>query len=301
MIELEAWQTAAIAYDVKGLSWREIARCLNMPKSTVSDFLRKRSRYTYDNIKWEGVTTQGPTISRVLMEGQRIDIHPQEHINQRILFISDMHIPYHNKGLMPFLQGLKDKYKPTRVICLGDELDKHALSYHDSDPDLDSAGPELMKSRPVIAALKEMFPVMDIIDSNHGSLVWRKAKTHGIPRAYIKSYNDVLEVDDGWTWHFDMILDLPDGQQVYVHHGKNASAIKVAQTMGMSHVCGHYHESFGIQYFSTPTKLLWGVNAGCLIDRKSLAFAYSNNNLKRPVLGTCLIIDGKPVLEPMML
>lgn len=229
-----------------------------------------------------------------------------EHDNSRVLFISDMHIPYHHENLVPFLAGLKAKYKPTRVVFLGDELDKHALSYHDSDPDLSSAGDELRKSLPVIAQLHELFPRADIVDSNHGSLVWRKAKTHGIPKQYIKSYNEVLGVGDGWKWHNDLTLVLPatatlPEQKVYVHHGKTSEAIKTSQLMGMSHVCGHFHESFGVKYWANPLGLFFAINAGCLIDDKSLAFAYNNINAKRPIIGTALIIDGVPILEAMPL
>jgi hypothetical protein len=223
------------------------------------------------------------------------------HDNSRILFISDMHIPYHHKDTIQFLKMLKKRYEPTRVICLGDEMDHAYLSFHDTDPDLLSGGDELKAALPVIAELHDMFPVMDVIDSNHGSLVWRKAKHHGIPRHYIKSYNDVLGVGEGWKWHHDMVLDLPDGQQVYVHHGKSADAIKTSQIMGMSHVCGHYHESFGIKYWANPNGLYFAMNCGCLIDDDSYAFAYNNVNLKRPIIGTGLIIDGIPVLEAMPL
>lgn len=222
-------------------------------------------------------------------------------LNSRILFISDMHIPYHHQNTLPFLKSLKEKYKPTRIICLGDELDKHALSFHDSDPDLMSAGDELKASLPVIKQLHELFPVMDIIDSNHGSLVWRKAKHHGIPRHYIKSYNDVLDVGSGWKWHNDMVLDLPDGQKVYVHHGKSSDAFKTSQAMSMSHVCGHYHEKFAIHYWANPNGLYFAMNSGCLIEDESYAFAYNNCNLKRPIIGTSLIINGVPVLEAMPL
>ena len=61
-------------------------------------------------------------------------------IYKSVLIISDTHIPYHAKELMPFLKLLKKKYKPDRVIHIGDEVDKHAMSFHDSDPDLPSAG-----------------------------------------------------------------------------------------------------------------------------------------------------------------
>uniref|UniRef100_UPI0020173DA6 metallophosphoesterase n=1 Tax=Actinomyces sp. 186855 TaxID=2761164 RepID=UPI0020173DA6 len=154
------------------------------------------------------------------------------------LVISDMHIPYHHENTLEFLQELKDKYNPTRVICMGDELDKHALSYHDSDPDLASAGDELKRSIPVVKEVFKMFPKMDILESNHGSLVWRKAKTHGIPRHYLKSYNDVLGVDEGWQWHFDLTITLPNGQQCYFHHGKTTDVTKLSQQMGMNAVQG---------------------------------------------------------------
>lgn len=225
----------------------------------------------------------------------------EEPDNSRILLISDMHIPYHHPDTVEFLQHLKEKYNPTLVVCLGDELDKHALSYHDSDPDLPSAGDELRMSLPVIAQLHELFPRMDILDSNHGSLVWRKAKTHGIPKHYIKSYRDVLEVDEGWTWHYDMTLDLPNGQKVYLCHGKMSDITKMSQQMGMCAVAGHYHQSYKIEYWGNSFQLYWGLQAGCLIDDKSLAFAYNNTNLKRPVIGTGLIIDGQPILEPLLM
>jgi hypothetical protein len=223
------------------------------------------------------------------------------HDNSRILFISDLHIPYHHPDSFKFLKYLKKKYEPTRIICLGDELDKHAMSFHDSDPDLYSAGHELETSLPFIRELEEMFPKMDILDSNHGSLIWRKAKANGIPKHYIKSYNDVLGVGEGWQWHFDMTLELPNGTQCYVHHGKAPDVLKLSQQMGMNTVQGHYHNKFKIDFWSNPNGLYWGLQTGCLIDDDSLAFSYNNVNVQRPTIGTGLIIDSIPVLEPMIL
>lgn len=225
----------------------------------------------------------------------------EEDINQRILLISDLHIPYHHEDALEFLQYLKDKYNPTRIISLGDELDKHALSFHDSDPDLPSAGDELRQSLPVIAELHTMFPNMDILDSNHGSLVYRKSKHHGIPRHYIKSYREVLEVGDGWTWHHDMTLDMPDGKKVYLCHGKMSDVTKMSQQVGMCAVAGHYHNAYKVEYWGNSFQLYWAMQAGCLINDKSLAFAYNKLTVKRPVIGTGLIIDGQPILEPLIM
>lgn len=282
------WKVEAEQLARQGKSWRRIAEHLDQPKSTVSDYLRKVfSQDVVDNKH-----------SNEVYSVRKVD---REEDNSRILFISDMHIPYHHVDTIAFLKHLKAKYNPTRVICLGDELDKHALSYHDSDPDLPSAGDELKKSIPVIQELFEIFPTMDIIESNHGSLVWRKAKTFGIPKHYIKSYNDVLGVDGGWKWSFDLTINLPNGQKCYVHHGKTSNVIQLSQQMGMCAVQGHFHESFKIDYWGNPTGLYWGMQCGCLIDDDTMAFNYNNVNIKRPIIGTGLVIDSMPVLEPMII
>lgn len=281
------WKEKAVELAQSGRSWRKIAQDLDIPRTTVSDFLRK----TFQEIQIEAARTDTFTVRK---EDNKED-------NSRVLLISDMHIPYHHPDTLAFLAHLKKKYNPTRVICLGDELDKHALSYHDSDPDLPSAGDELRRSVPVIHQLFEMFPVMDIIESNHGSLVWRKAKTNGIPRQYIKSYNDVLGVGEGWKWSFDLTITLPNGQRCYIHHGKTSNVIQLSQQMGMNAIQGHYHEACRIDYWGNPTGLYWGMQCGCLIDDDALAFSYNNVNIKRPVIATGLIIDSIPVLEPMLL
>lgn len=288
MSEVE-WKQQAIKLAKTGKSWRKISELLDKPRSTVSDYLRKEfSQVVVDNRR------SSETYS--VRKNDKV-----EHDNSRILLISDLHIPYHHQDAIAFLKHLKEKYNPTRVICLGDEVDGHALSFHDSDPDLPSAGDEIRQALPVIAELFKIFPKMDILESNHGSLVWRKAKVFGIPKHYIKSYNEVLGVDSGWKWSFDLTVDLPNGQKCYMHHGKTSNIIQLSQQMGMNATQGHYHETFKIDYWGNSTGLYWGMQCGCLIDDDKLAFNYNNVNIKRPIIGTGLIIDSMPVLEPMRL
>ena len=169
-------------------------------------------------------------------------------MNKSILIISDTHVPYHHPDLIPFLKDLKEIYKPDRVIHIGDEVDKHAMSFHDSDPDLPSAGDELKQSLPIIKQIEELFPKMDLLDSNHGSLVYRRALKHGIPKAYLRDYNEFLKVGKGWKWHDDLTIQTSNGP-VYFCHGKVADVLKLAQSMGMSCVQGHYHSSYNIKYY----------------------------------------------------
>ena len=77
-------------------------------------------------------------------------------MNKRILVISDTHCPYHHPDLIPYLKAIKKKYKPDRVIHIGDEVDSHAISFHDSDPDLYSAGDEREQSLKMREVLKEL-------------------------------------------------------------------------------------------------------------------------------------------------
>lgn len=212
-----------------------------------------------------------------------------------------MHIPYHHQDYLRFLQALKKKYKPTRVVCGGDEIDHHAMSFHDSDPDLPAAGDELIKAIKALQPLYKLFPVMDLLESNHGSMVYRKGKHHGIPRKYLRTYGEVLGAPKGWVWHDDLILSLPGGNSCYFHHGLVKDVFKVVALRGMCVVQFHFHTEFRIAYVGNPNALLWGMSSGCLINRQALAFAYDNLNLGRPVIGTSIILDGQPKLLPMLL
>lgn len=221
--------------------------------------------------------------------------------NKRILFISDLHQPYTHPDAVSFLKALKKKYNPTRVILSGDEVDYHAISFHDHDPDLDSPGAELEKAIKGLKPLYKMFPKAEVLESNHGSLVMRKALASGLSRTFFRSPGEILEAPKGWTWHFDINLKLPDGTNCYFHHGKGNNVKRNSQAMGSSFCQGHYHESFELSYWGNPNALLFGLTAGCLVNPKSLALAYNKNNLKRPVLGCAVIIDSVPQLIPMVL
>lgn len=220
---------------------------------------------------------------------------------RRILTISDQHMPYEHPDMFKFLAAIKAKYKPTLVINGGDEIDAHALSFHDSDSDLPSAGDELKKATTKIKKLEKMFPNMILLDSNHGSLALRRLKHHGIPMKFLATNQAIYGVSNKWQWVNDLTLRLPNGQDVYLCHGMSKNGIKLAAQRGTCVVQFHYHTEFRIDYIGNPSSLLWSLQSGCLIDRKSLAFAYDKLNLNRPIIGTSMIIDSKPMLIPMTL
>jgi hypothetical protein len=217
-----------------------------------------------------------------------------------ILVISDMHAPFQHPDTAAFLKALKAKYRPDTVVCIGDEQDMHDLSYHESNPDLYSAGDELKKAIKALQPIYKLFPDCYVLESNHGSLVLRKAMTAGLPTAVIKSYNEILQAPKGWKWTFDLILPTPNGP-VYFCHGKTSAAGRLASQYGMSCVQGHFHERAQIHYISTPERLMFDAHTGCLANDKSLALQYNKINTKRPVVSTLVIVNGIPHLVPMIL
>ncbi len=226
--------------------------------------------------------------------------NPDADINNLILVISDMHIPYHHRDAFEFLDGLKDKYDFTRIINIGDEVDNHGISFHDSDPDLLSAGDELKASQDACKELQKIFPEMDLVHSNHGSLSYRRGKAGGIPRHFLRDYNDVLMVGEGWKWHDEIILE-SGATSIIFRHQFSANVLKAAEQMGMSCVQGHFHSRFEIAYTSSPLALNWGMTVGCLIDADALAFEYNKLQTKRPIVGVGMIENGIPRLLPMLL
>ena len=69
----------------------------------------------------------------------------------------------------------------------------------------------------------------------------------------------------------------------------------------MNVVQAHYHTKAVINYISSPEKLMWAMNVGCLINQKSQSFAYAKNFKTRFILGSAMIVDGYPKLLPMVL
>ena len=219
---------------------------------------------------------------------------------KNILTISDLHAPYNHPDALKFLAALQKKYKFDYVVNMGDLADFHNISFHKSDPTLLSAGDELKALQKFSSKLEKLFPEMVIIGSNHGDLPLRRLFDSGLPAQLLRQYNDIYNVSKGWKFVDD--LTIVDGKDViYFCHGISKSGIKLSAQRGVSVVQGHYHTDFRIDYVSNPRNLLWAMHTGCLIDKKSLAFAYDALNLNRPILGCGAILDGQPKLFPMLL
>ena len=224
-----------------------------------------------------------------------------------ILVLSDLHIPYHHEDSINFLRAVKEHYNidnnnPNHHIWnSGDEADFAGISYHEKEQSLDNQHTETIKARKVFQELEELFPNMILVHSNHGSMLYRRGKTAGIPNYMLRDYNEVLGVGEGWKWYADYKFQMNNGQWVFMTHGMKKNGLALAKEMGMCVIQGHYHTEFNITYTSNPMSLNWSMMVSCLINDDSRAFAYNKVNSARVILGCGIIINGQPKLLPMVL
>jgi hypothetical protein len=214
------------------------------------------------------------------------------------LIISDLHIPYEHPDALDFCVAVRDKYKTEDVISVGDELDWHACSFHDHNPDLMSAGDELHESIVRLKQWRTEFPAMRLCHSNHGTMLQRKAFANGIPSSAIQDYTKLYQTP-GWSWHREIIEDM-HGVPLIVRHqfGRNVRA-SLSRIGDACAIWGHFHTCCGVEWRNNLNYRQFAACVGCLIDPKHQAFAYDQHNLDRPMLACATVIDGNLTLHPM--
>lgn len=224
-------------------------------------------------------------------------------VYRAIVVMPDLHAPYHHRHALSFMAAVMEKFLPDLVVNLGDEADKHNMSFHDSDPNLMSAGDELVATQAVLKDLAKIMPNVLLCDSNHGSMHYRKAKAFGIPVQYLKDYREILFPNGGgkgWHWAENWRVKTPMGEVMFKHQPSGDIRADASHNQ-CNLVVGHHHGKFSIEYGASSARLYWGAYFGCLIDKDSLAFAYGKHTMYKPILGCGVIINGIPTLIPMLL
>lgn len=235
------------------------------------------------------------------VEEKRLKLVEPPPLARNLLVFPDLHAPFNHPDAIPFLESLHKKYKFDTVISTGDEVDLHAFSFHDHDPDSLSPGHELDAAIKTLEPLYKLFPNVLLAESNHGSLVHRRAKHFGLPRHVIKSYREILQAPEGWEWHFEVSVQMTNGKRLIVHHSYSSSVLRASQHRGVSIICGHHHSQFGVQWWRNYDDLYFAGFAGSLVDETALAMEYGKNTMQRPILGAIGVFDGVPREFPMLL
>ncbi len=230
---------------------------------------------------------------RPRLNGQRLKAF--EHITKperRILCIGDIHEPFCLDGYLEHCIKVYQDYNCNHVILIGDVLDNHYASYHETDPNGLSGEHELQFAIDRVARWSKAFPVADVVIGNHDRLVARRAFSSNIPNPWIQSYNEVLGTDLNWVTRI-----VYDGVQ-YVH-GEGGTARTRAKNDMQSTVQGHIHTQAYVEWMVGNKFKIFGMQIGCGIDRLSYAAAYARN-YKKQAIGCGVVIGGHTAFNCMM-
>ena len=211
---------------------------------------------------------------------------------RRILVIGDLHCPFDLDGYLELCIETYSKYNCNQVIFIGDIIDNHYSSYHESDPNGMGGGEELDHAIKKVKRWSDAFPMADVIIGNHDRIIMRKAFSSAIPKEWVKSYNEVLGTN--WNWSERVVYD---GIQ-YVH-GEGGTARTKAKNDMMSTVQGHIHTQAYTEWMVGRNFRVFGMQVGCGVDSKSYAAAYARN-YKKQAIGLGVVLGNHTPINILM-
>ena len=213
-----------------------------------------------------------------------------------VLIIGDIHAPFDLDNYVKFCYEQQKKYDCGTVIFIGDVIDNHYSSYHESDPDGYGAGEELDRAINRLNDYYHTFPKARVIVGNHDRLVNRKAFSAGVSKRWIREYKDVLDVPN---WEFLENIDL---YNININHGEGGTAKNRIKKELQSQIQGHLHSELYVEYLVGAKFIIFGMQVGCGVDNKAYAMSYGRN-FKKPAIGCGVLLDKGtlPIVIPMKL
>jgi metallophosphoesterase superfamily enzyme len=211
----------------------------------------------------------------------------------RVLVIGDLHAPFDLDSYFDHCVEVYERYNCNRVVFIGDVIDNHYSSYHETDADGMGGGKELQLAIDRLARWYHRFPDADVTVGNHDRIIMRKAQTGGVPKQWIREYSEVLNTP---RWNFVTSVEIDD---VLYIHGEAGTAKTKARADMRSTVQGHLHTQAYTEYFVGANSRVFGCQVGCGIDAKSYAMAYMKSG-KKPAVGCAVVLGGKTAVNELM-
>ena len=230
---------------------------------------------------------------RLTPEEYNLILNHRKTTENRVLVIGDLHEPFCLDGYLEFCIDTYNKYQCNKVVFIGDVIDNHYSSYHETDADGMGGGQELELAISKLAEWYKAFPNAHVTIGNHDRLIMRKAQTSAVPKKWIKDYKEVLEVPN-WEFVNRVVID----NVQYIHGEAGTAKVKCKADM-MSTVQGHLHTQAYTEWFVGANFKVFGMQVGCGINHESYAMAYAKAG-KKPVIGCGVVIDGKQAINVLM-
>lgn len=225
---------------------------------------------------------------RLKADEEALLLNYRKHKESNVLVIGDLHEPFCLDGYLDFCIEQYNIHNCDEVVFIGDIIDNHYSSYHETSADGMGGADELELAIKRIARWRDAFPVATVLIGNHDRLIMRKAQTSAIPSKWIKSYKDVLEVPE-WTFTERYVKD---GVQ-YIHGEAGTARTKCRADM-QNTVQGHLHTQAYCEHYVGQNFRIYGLQVGCGIDHESYAMAYCKAG-KKPAIG-CAVVKNNGTL-----
>jgi len=210
----------------------------------------------------------------------------------KVLVIGDIHLPAVHPGYLSFCKDLYTKHKCNTVVFIGDVVDWHSVSFHTKHPGAKGPIDEYEAAQEAVQIWVKAFPIATVCIGNHDARIMRLAESVNIPSNCLKDYRELWGTSN-WDWRDEHIID-----DVYYFHGMGSSGIHPAftsmQKLLMSVVQGHIHSAAGIKWRANPQRRIFGMDVGCGVDDKQIAFAYGQKNQIKSMLSAGVVLDGIP-------
>ena len=218
---------------------------------------------------------------------------------RRVGIIGDTHIPYEHRDYLDFCKKTFKKHRVDTVIHIGDLIDHHALSFHDSEPSLKGASGEYIDARERLKPWYKAFPECTVILGNHDRIPARQLTKIGIDAdVWMRPIDDVYEFPKGWKTETEVRID-----GVLYHHGETSNGVNGFRNDAIHRMCntvsGHNHSNAGISATASQHRLVWGMAVGCGVDNKSMAFVYGKHFKNKPIIACGTVIEGVPQVHYM--
>lgn len=211
--------------------------------------------------------------------------------------ISDLQLPGHIDGAFDFIRRTFDKHKVDRVVCIGDLVDCHYISFHQNEPDALNSIQEWELAHKELERWTKEFPQVYCCLGNHDEIPDRQAVAIGMaPGIYIRRLNEIYNLPNTWEWAVEWDFD-----DVLYQHGLGSNGMygckNTAIKMGTSYVQGHTHAHAATFHIPQYRKDICAMNVGCLMDVNKYQARYGKKFFKTGMSLGCGIVTNSTSMK----
>jgi predicted phosphodiesterase len=194
------------------------------------------------------------------------------------LILSDIHMPYHDLGVLSMAIEYGIKNNIPGIILNGDTMDFFAASKYATDPRKRNLGKEIEQGQEFVKTLSSLFKQRLWKDGNHEER-WKKylwTKAPELTGVEIFELENILRLEENGWLYVDSRAEIHAGNNFTFVHGHEFSEsiyspVNPARGLYLrfedNAICGHYHRS---SHHSQKTgrgkiKVTWSTGCLCLL------------------------------------